>query len=301
MVWCKGVAGIVVLVGVVLLHKGPVGVEGFGPFGFRETVSGQSFTSWYVLGETELGLVEWWPVGPESNFQLPRFLNLHQNENCSVGAVKSLLAIQGRGSVLYFNKSLTSSGLATREVTFTHDGTTYSFDPNRMFTLVGIANTVTPDNPEVYEMILEFGQWVLERYTSGRDFEWVAIHNNADSGGFSAESYLPGNVYDTDAIAVSIGSYASSKEFLLFTDTALGRDQFAYLMARGFSVVLQAPAGANSTLTDDGSLSYYAATLNQAYVNVESTAPTPDDTEALRLLNQLFLIKNLVDAMDTPS
>ena len=269
----------------------------FSPF----TESGTTITHVLSLGDTQVGVVEWFPRGHHDDLGLPlRFLNLHQNENCSVASVKAMLTMRGTGSVVYFNKTLTSNGLATRNVSFTKYGKEYTFDPNRMFTKDGISSNVYPPDDSVVPDIYTFGQSVLSIYTRDVAFEWVAIHNNALSGSFSAQSYLPGQVYAADAAAVNIGTYSTPKEFILLTYTAPCIVQYETLSEMGFSVVLQAPAGPNSTLSDDGSLSYYTATIGQDYVNVESTAPPQLDHEASHLINQLFLFKHLADILLPP-
>ena len=274
-----------------------------------------------------------------------------------------------------------------------------------MFTLTGIAQSLSPSNPSLYSSVLSFGQQVLQIYTQNKSFEWIAIHNNAASGTLSAESYLPGDLhlhstfpqqifwvaikflivvpilfsdfflsnstsfllclspsllfitlfiqggpYANDAIAVSIGTYSTPKEFLLMTDTPKCRKQYAVLSQAGFSTVLQvcvcvracvfrphyfslfhlfaispsslsppillpffltiprsislsflssrkAPAGVGSTLEDDGSLSYYCATILQDYINIESTAPLPEEEKGEQIINQMYLMLNVVRSL----
>ena len=129
----------------------------------RSQMVGTTKTTILTLGETEIGLVEWFPAGaPNDDLGIPmRFLNLHQNENCSVVAIKTMLQTYGRGSVLYFNKTLAPNGLANRNVTFTYHGSLYTFDPNRMFTLPGIQTNIYPSNADAANIVLNFGQQVL--------------------------------------------------------------------------------------------------------------------------------------------
>lgn len=94
-------------------------------------------TVWTLpLGDNSIPFVRWSLKNDDSpGFS---FLNLHQNENASVVAAKAFAFSQSNLNIYYLNKTLTKNGLATRNVFFTMGGTEYQFDPNRMFTPVGI-------------------------------------------------------------------------------------------------------------------------------------------------------------------
>lgn len=269
----------------------------------RGTDVGVTINNPLTLGETQLSLFQWVPNNSSLTALPLRFLNLHQNENCSVVAAKALVQLQGAGSVFYFNKTLSSNGWPTRNVTFQLKGVQYSFDPNRMFTAAGLASNLWPYSANAAAEVLAFSQRVLALYAPPEvgPFQWVAIHNNALSGGLSAAAYLPGAVYGNDASAVNIGSVATPKEFFLLTDSPNGRSLFSKLSALGYSAVLQAPPGPNSTLTDDGSLSVYCAFNDIDYVNIESTAPTDDDHEGFHLITQLSLFQTLATLLSSSS
>jgi len=248
-----------------------------------------------VLGDTQLSVVEW--QARSGDKLMPRFLNLHQNENCSVVAAKSLLQLRGAGSVLYFNKTLSNNGWPTRNITFSLKGTVYTFDPNRMFTAAGLETNLYPYSSNAAAEVLAFSQKVLSIYVVEPQQPLIAIHNNAFAGSLSALQYLPGGVYGNDAINVNIGTVSTPKEFFLLTDTPTNEQLYQSLVQAGYSVVLQTPAGPNSTLTDDGSLSVYCALVNPplTYVNIEATAPTPDDHEGFRQITQLAMFHTLVN------
>lgn len=57
---------------------------------------------------------------------------------------------------------------------------------------------------------------------------------------------------------------SNSHNFLFVTN----KDHYNFYAKHGFNVVLQ--AGTNGTLTDDGSLSVYAAMQGKDYVNIEA-------------------------------
>src|SRR3989338_6419134 len=107
-----------IIVGVVILIQAARGYNG----------GGNEYVTHLSLGETEIGFVEWKPANqmPTSPSLPLRFLNLHQNENCSVAAAKALVHMKGSGSVFYFNKTLTQNGLATRGLYFTVNGRPYN-------------------------------------------------------------------------------------------------------------------------------------------------------------------------------
>jgi len=243
-----------------------------------------------TLGDTKLNWVEWSPVAPSKPGL--RFLNLHQNENASVVATKAFLYSQGSGSVFYWRKKV-ASGLATRTLVFTMGSMTFQIDPNRMFTPAGIKKSLSPWTAKAGQAVYDFGKLILRIWDNKQNNSAIiAIHNNALSGGLSAKSYLPGQVYENEAANVSIG-HGSPKQFFLFSNTPKGKAQYAQLSHQGFSVVLQSLPAPKGPLQDDGSLSYYAQTTDRDYVNVEATAPCSNDVEGIAILEQLNMIRAL--------
>lgn len=106
---------------------------------FQSNITDHSVT----LGVTEIKLTrEVFPTptamsGLSSDMAGLAFLNLHENENTSVIAVRSFL-LQHGGSLVKFNNG------NSRLISFrlTSGGQTYSVDPNRIFTEEGIVATL---------------------------------------------------------------------------------------------------------------------------------------------------------------
>ncbi len=227
-----------------------------------------------------------------------------------------------------------------------------------MFTVAGVAASLSPSNPSLYSSVLTFGQQVLQIYTQNRSFEWIAIHNNAYSGTLSAESYLPGFLFwlwvqrrwrqpcrrtICRRCHRRVDRHLQYPQGVSLIDRHLKMPQaihsplycwlldctpgYCFFLCAWFHLALflrsfswsfysskkpsssflfpssslklyfrrfQAPAGPGSTLEDDGSLSYYCATLLQDYINIESTAPTSTDEKGEMLINQLYLMLNVV-------
>jgi hypothetical protein len=200
------------------------------------------------------------------------FLNLHENENTSVVAVRNFLYFNG-GKLVRFNKG------NSRLVSFHFDNATYSVDPNRIFTETGIESTLRTYNPSLsdpdtkipaalVDAVAALATAVLGIYDIESVSVVLALHNNGAT--YGANSYLPGGPYENDASDVFISPTRNPSDFYYVVD----RSYYDYLSApeRGYNVVLQD----NTTVTDDGSLSYYcgAAAVAKQYINFEAVAET---------------------------
>jgi hypothetical protein len=106
-----------------------------------------------------------------------------------------------------------------------------------------------------------FAENLLSLYPVDQTPIVITLHNN-DEGGYSAESYLPGGPYETEAAKVHVAPDGDPDDFFFVTDP----DLFKYFRTRGLSAVLQN----NDEVTDDGSLSVLAAKRGLPYVNVEA-------------------------------
>jgi hypothetical protein len=185
------------------------------------------------------------------------FFNMHEDERTSVAAGLRTIRRTG-GQVL----TLRHSG--ERLIRFEMDGDRFLFDPNRIFTERGVAETLAR-----HGSVTESARQAVDRFARGLLTDYgldsrpviVALHNNTE-GGYSALSYLPGGDYETDAEEVFINARKSSDDFFFVTD----RPFFEAFRRAGFNVVLQD----NRNVSDDGSLSVLAARLKIPYINVEA-------------------------------
>ncbi|MDX1419376.1 MAG: hypothetical protein R3181_05365 [Rubricoccaceae bacterium] len=148
-----------------------------------------------------------------------------------------------------------------RHVAFAIGGRTYSVDPNRIFTDRGVRRTLGADSTDAGAVALVrlLGDVLVALYDPTGVV--VTLHNNTPDN-YSALSYVDGGVYAQDAEAVHLEPGEDPDDFFFVTDRAL----FEALAARGFNAVLQD----NARVTDDGSLSVWAAKHRLPYVNVEA-------------------------------
>lgn len=238
----------------------------------------------YQLGDTWMNITTYTQPNADGQTGLYSFINLHQNENTSVVAAKTLIYQKGGGSIVFLQHG------GTRDVEFTFQGNYYSIDPNRMFTWAGLEANLQPWNEEAAVLVAEFARTVLDVYNFDNQSIVLALHNNSPS--YSALDYLPGEVYADDASEVHIGDLFTPRDFFYISNGPTGQALYDCLVAQDFSAVLQVPYHApNSTLTDDGSLSVYAALKLKPYVNTEAAAACC--SEGTAVVNQLILLDHL--------
>jgi hypothetical protein len=181
-------------------------------------------------------------------------LVLHDDENTAVEAGQAFVEAHGGRLV-----ELRAQG--ARRVAFDLDGRTFSVDPNRIFTPAGVRKTLGADSTRTGAVALArlFGDALVAVYAP--DSVVVTLHNNTPDG-YSARSYAEGGEYARDAEAAHLEPGADPDDFFFVTERAL----YDALAAGGFNVVLQD----NARVTDDGSLSVWAARQGLPYVNVEA-------------------------------
>ncbi|GIV61173.1 MAG: hypothetical protein KatS3mg044_0039 [Rhodothermaceae bacterium] len=185
------------------------------------------------------------------------YVNLHDNENTAVEAARAILARHG-GRIVELRHT------GERNITFTRGDTTYTFDPNRMFTPAGIEATLRrfgAFSPAAAAEVERLAEAVLERAGLDTLSLVVALHNNTDAN-YSAASYLPGGSEDGNAAEVFLVEGSDPDDFFFVTE----RSFFEAIRAAGFNVVLQD----NARATDDGSLSVLCGRRSISYVNVEA-------------------------------
>lgn len=193
----------------------------------------------------------------------PVFLVLHADERTAVEA--GLEAIRARGGRL-----VAVEAQGKRLVVFELEGERWRFDPNRIFTEAGAEATLQEYNgsapPAVLAEVRGAAAAILKAYGIGSTGRGpaqpiLALHNNSD-GEYSAASYLPEGDLAQEASDVHLPPEADPDDFFFVTEPGL----YAGLSAKGFPVVLQD----NARVTDDGSLSVWAARQGIPYVNVEA-------------------------------
>ncbi len=180
-------------------------------------------------------------------------LVLHDDENTAVEAGQAFVDEHGGRLV-----ELRAQG--ERRVVFSLDGQRFDFDPNRIYTDIGVRATLNPSNDEsAITVTRAFGKSILDVYAPVHVI--VTLHNNTPDN-YSALSYVEGGQYENDAEAVHLEEGVDPDDFFYVTD----EDLYDALRADDFNVVLQN----NESVTDDGSLSVWAAQNDLLYVNVEA-------------------------------
>lgn len=205
------------------------------------------------LGDSWITTVQYSVPGSSHLF----LFNLHENEETSVRAGLDLIRRRG-------GRLLTLRQHGQRLVSFELDGQDYSFDPNRVFTELGAAETLerySRDDAEARQRVRRFAEDLLADYGLNTVSMIITLHNNTD-GEYSALSYQSGGPLSQDAARVQLAPRQDPDNFFFVTDAGW----FDRLAAAGFNVVLQD----NSRVTDDGSLSVLAARRGIPYVNVEA-------------------------------
>lgn len=177
------------------------------------------------------------------------FVHLHHNETTALAAAKAVIRKQG-GSLI----TLVHPG--GRTIVFKLNKQRYEFDPNRIFTDIGIKKTLKRYgnySPAAKRQVKKLALKIERLLPKGKI---IAVHNNAD---YSLKNYLPGHDMATDARALHQNPHRYYRNFYLVT-RPWDHTRFTIY---GFNSILQKP-----TATDDGSLSIFLSRRN--YINVEA-------------------------------
>jgi len=179
------------------------------------------------------------------------FVHLHQNETTALKAAKAVVRTKG-GTLL----TLVHPG--TRNISFTLRGQYYEFDPNRIYTDVGIKKTLqefSHYSPAAKIEVKKLANKIISLLPKGKV---VAVHNNKTS--YSLKDYLPGNLLAKDVRAMSMRQKRYYRNFYLVTKK---QDYYRLKRLKKYNIVWQA-----RSVTDDGSLS--VCLRHRKYINVEA-------------------------------
>lgn len=186
------------------------------------------------------------------------YLNLHDDENTAVEA--TIAVLEERGGTLF---ELRHTG--ERNISFRLNDSTFTIDPNRIFTRRGIDASLSghsESSPSAREAVRAFAQDLLDR-VGFEELPLIAtVHNNTDDR-YSVLSYTDeGGTLSGDARFVHVSGETDRDDFYFVTSD----DLYRALREMGENVVLQD----NHLVEDDGSLSVLAGRLGIDYVNVEA-------------------------------
>jgi hypothetical protein len=204
-----------------------------------------------ALGDSSITLLKS-TYGTQRDFL---FLQLHDNETAGEEAATKYLKQNGGVFISIENNK-------ERNVSFQLNGQRFTFDPNRIFTPVGLQATLEKlggSTPEAIAEVQGLAQSILHHLPDSVLI--IAIHNNTDEA-FSALSYRIDTSYQRDAAALFISDEYDVDDFFLTTE----QDLYDSLTRLEYNVVLQD----NLNAADDGSLSVYFGKKGVRYINVEA-------------------------------
>lgn len=186
------------------------------------------------------------------------FVHVHEDEATSVEAALEVLKARDFGCFVTLQHG---NG---RNIKFTLEGNAYQFDPNRMFTNTGRMATLKKFgrvSPAAAENIRLLAEYFTRTYIDSSRLV-IALHNNTNDGGLTIKSYAKGGDYANEAAEVYINPNEDPDDFV-YTTT---RQAFEFFKEQQLNVLLQQ----NQGVTDDGSLSVYAAQKGIDYINIEA-------------------------------
>ena len=198
------------------------------------------------------------------------YFHPHENEHGSAVVTRHTVQVAGGRLV-----EIRCEG--DRLITFRLKGSTYSFDPNRMFTDAGLQRSLShfgPFSPEALDCGRNLRHAVLNQLGEGKT-PIVAVHNNAEDG-VNALAYRKGGQFAAQASKVAINPKEKPHNFFLVLDEGL----FSRLHHAGFNTVLESPH-----VSDDGSLAFLCLQHQWPFINVE--ASEGDINQQQRMLDAL--------------
>lgn len=184
------------------------------------------------------------------------YINVHADEFTSLVAAQRLLQ-QGGGLLIKIENN------NKRNIRFRLRGRYYAFDPNRMFSAEGAAQTLKQlgrSSDIAIEEVVKFGKRILQLIPEN-PVCIIALHNNTE-GKFGINSFLPGAERETDARKVYADTLQDPDDIFLTTDSIL----YHRLAAEKYNTIWQD----NINVRRDGSLSVYCGERNITYLNCET-------------------------------
>lgn len=206
------------------------------------------------------------------------YLSLHSNETTSVQAAMSVLSSKGGTLIKIENGD-------QRVIRFRFRGIIYGFDPNRIFSSIGIKETLEENgrsSPEAIDETEKFTRRILMLLPK-KSSCIIALHNNTDEA-YSVKSYLPGGERKYEAKAVYADSLQDVDDIVYTTDSLL----FQKMAKNRFNAIWQD----NINARRDGSLSVYCGERKIRYINIE--------TEHGKLKQYRQMLEKLLDIITGP-
>ena len=185
-------------------------------------------------------------------------IHVHENETTAVEAMHTQMQQTDKGCFVSWRCQ------SNRYIRFALGTDSFKFDPNRIYTDQGRMATLTANGsftPESDSIVKDIATFFLEKFIDSQKLV-IAVHNNTDGGGLTINSFAKGGDYAKDTKKIHINKCLDEDDFYLTTNTKI----YEFLRKKNFNILLQN----NENVTDDGSLSVYAAQHKIAYLNVEA-------------------------------
>ncbi|MGL1958418.1 MAG: hypothetical protein OCD00_13995 [Colwellia sp.] len=218
-------------------------------------------------------------VGQNKSTEHKIFFAPHENEHVSNNYVAQQVLVYG-GKFLVLRQRgqrLIALKIAQQEV---------FIDPNRMFTDLGIKQSIKKLNPNlnlqsmIYKDAIKraklLGQFVITSLGGlNTKNTWVAVHNNTQGytgdgkggvGNVSIERYQKKLANGANYL-IAVSQLRGDEDDLFFVTK---KSDYAQITANQWNAVLQNPRVTTDIDEDDGSLSVYAQMHNIRYINIEA-------------------------------
>ncbi|WP_443936595.1 hypothetical protein [Pedobacter sp. MW01-1-1] len=197
-----------------------------------------------------------------------KFLVVHDDENTGMRAGFEYMRWSG-------GELIDSQYGGMRDYYINYMSDPFRIDPNAIYTEIGVKTRLKQSDfvsDDVAKAILNAGKKIVEFYDPKSTGYILTLHNNGD-GGFGISSYLPGYDLSSTADSVHINFEMDGDDLLYVTEPRL----YQSIKKKNVNVILQ-----SKFVSNDGSLSVYAAQNNIPYINVEVQHGHAD--ENLRLI-----------------
>lgn len=183
-------------------------------------------------------------------------INMHDNEGTAVLGAIPVLEMTGGTLIRVEN-------FKQRVIKFRLDGVLYGFDPNRIYSRIGIGQTLRDNRHYSLKAVLEIEKFAGRLLSLIPDTAkcLIALHNNTNDL-FSIKSYIPGGIRQKDAKAVYYNEAEDVDDIALTTDSLV----YKVMADAGYNTIWQD----NVKAKKDGSLSIYSGEKGIRYINIET-------------------------------
>ena len=183
-------------------------------------------------------------------------INMHDNEGTAVLGAIPVLEMTGGTLIRVEN-------FKQRVIKFRLNGVLYGFDPNRIYSRIGIGQTLRDNRNYSLKAVLEIEKFAGRLLSLIPDTAKcvIALHNNTNDL-FSIKSYVPGGIRQRDAKAVFYNETEDVDDIALTTDSLI----YHVMADAGYNTIWQD----NDQAKKDGSLSIYSGEKGLRYINIET-------------------------------